>query len=430
MPKAGRLILVGIGYRPLSEKAIETVGGAGVLLTSSRLLDVFKRYAEYEAVKDRIKVIDKVPETIAFIRDKLSAGNNEPGAVVLLASGDPFFFGIGRRMIEEFGSDRVEVLPDLSSMQVAFSRVNLPWDDAFCISVHGGPDIAKRRKLPYEVDDIPRLLERFGKLAVLTDKQNNPSQIARVLHSSLRTSHSALLMHVCEKLGYPEERVWSGTVEQAVAMQFADPNVVILQRQETSDKGQKTGNARFGLKEQELSHSRGLITKDEVRAVSIHKLRLPEQGVLWDIGAGSGSVSIEAARMVPGLKVIAVERDDEQIGHLKANRASCGIRNYDIVRGTAPDALSGLAAPDRVFIGGSGGNLSDIVRYIQEKMTSGIIVINAATLETLQEALASLEACGYSAEVSEISVSRSKPVAGKRLMSALNPIYIVTGVKG
>ncbi|MCK9420459.1 MAG: precorrin-6y C5,15-methyltransferase (decarboxylating) subunit CbiE, partial [Nitrospirae bacterium] len=167
MRKANKLHLIGIGYRPLGKQARELVSKADVLLASSRLLEVFKRYEEYDTVKERITVISKVPETISFIRDwfSRSAIRNPQSAmpsIVLLASGDPFFFGIGRRMVEEFGKERLEVIPDLSSMQVAFARINEPWDDAFCISVHGGPDIAKRRGLPYEVKDIPWLCEKHA----------------------------------------------------------------------------------------------------------------------------------------------------------------------------------------------------------------------------------------------------------------------------
>ncbi|HWR73980.1 MAG TPA: precorrin-6y C5,15-methyltransferase (decarboxylating) subunit CbiE [Nitrospirota bacterium] len=444
MLKAHKLHLIGIGYRPLGEHAREIVRNAGMILASSRLLDVFKRYEEYEAVKDRIKIIDKVPETLTYIKEWFSQPRSR--SLILLASGDPFFFGIGRRIIEEFGRERVEVLPDLSSMQEAFARINLPWDDAFCISVHGGPDIAKRRALPYEVKDIPRLVEMHGKLAVLTDKQNNPGVIARVLKSAIQASahlesplakggqrgvKSEIIMHVCERLGYPDERIWQGTAAEAAGMSFNEPNVVILQKPgvRSQEPGviYQTAGLRFGLKEEDLSHARGLITKDEVRAVAIHSLRLQERGVLWDIGAGSGSVGIEAARLFPGLTVIAVERDEVQVGHLKANVAKFDIRNIEIVQGLAPDVLGVLPNPDRVFIGGSGGQLGAIVEHASAKMPSGVIVINAATLETLQEGVDALERSGFMIDVSEISVSRSKPVAGKRLMIAMNPVFIVKG---
>ena len=446
MQQANKLYVIGIGYRPLGKRAQELVRAANVLLTSSRLHDVFQRYDGYEAIRDRITVIDKVPETIAFIREWFSHSEirnpqSEIDSLVLLASGDPLFFGIGRRMIAEFGAEAVEILPDLSSMQEAFARVNLAWDDAVFISLHGGPDIAKRRALPYEARDIPRLLERTGKMGILTDRENNPGVIAGVLQSAIRNPKSEIIMHVCERLGYPDEKITSGTPDKIAGMEFSDPNVVILQesgvrsqepevgRVEQSETRQNTPGC-FGLREDEIAHERGLITKDEVRAVTIHKLRLPMTGVLWDIGAGSGSVSIEAARLCTGLRVIAVEKDEERGNTIRENIKRFGIGNVELVHGSAPGALAGLPAPDRVFIGGSGGNMADIVKLLHEKMSAGVIVINAATLETLHEALTALEQNGFSVEVSEISVSRSKVVAGKRLMCALNPIFIISGEKG
>lgn len=443
MPPANKLCLVGIGYRPLAARAHAVVMDAVVLLASSRLLDVFRRYDEFGTVKDRIKVIDKVPDTISFIREWFSRPSARP--LVLLASGDPLFFGIGRRMIEEFGREGVEILPDLSSIQMAFARINLPWDDAFFISLHGGPDIAKRRKLPYEIKDIPWLLERYGKLGILTDKDNNPSVIAAVIARSEAskqyqapgialpsTRNDGAAMIVCERLGYPDEKISSGTLDEMEGRTFTDPNVVILQKPGAGSQGpaNQKSDIRFGLREDDVLHERGLITKDEVRAVTLHKLRLPHTGVFWDIGAGSGSVSLEAGRLCPGLTIYAVEKDEARAGMVRENATRLGARNISIISGPAPDALVGLPAPDCVFIGGSDGNLDDIVGLVSEKMPSGVIVINAAALETLHEALTGLERNGFSVEVSEISVSRSKLVAGRRLMSALNPVFIITGEKG
>jgi precorrin-6Y C5,15-methyltransferase (decarboxylating) len=170
-----------------------------------------------------------------------------------------------------------------------------------------------------------------------------------------------------------------------------------------------------------------LITKDEVRAVTLHKLRLPDKGVFWDVGAGSGSVSLEAARLCPELRIIAIEKELKRIDAIAENKRRFFADNIELVNKAAPEALADLPAPDRVFIGGSGGSLGDIVKLVAAVMASGIVVINAATLETLQEAMASLEVQGFTVDVSEISVSRSKVIAGKRLMSALNPVFIVKG---
>ncbi|MBI4687298.1 MAG: precorrin-6y C5,15-methyltransferase (decarboxylating) subunit CbiE [Nitrospirae bacterium] len=425
-----KLYVIGVGFRPLDERAREIVLNSHVILANNRLMEVFEGYNEFEKVKDKVKVINNVDDTIDFIKSQIS--NHSPlkrgvqGCVriVLLASGDPLFFGIGRRAIKEFGKDKVEILPDLSSAQTAFSRIKEVWSDALFISLHGGPDPKKRRRLEYEIEDIPALLQRHNKISILTDKENNPSAIAKVLSSSLVTRHSSLMVYVCEKLGYPDEKITEGAPEEIAKMSFQQPNLVIIQGLGIGDQGLKIG---FGLKENEISHSRGLITKDEARAITIHKLRLPEGGVFWDIGSGSGSVSIEAVRLCRGLKAFAVEKNKEQIENIKKNKDRFNIAAIKIIEGEAPEALSELPQPDRVFIGGSGGRLNEILDVVKEKMTSGIVVVNAATIETLNEAVRCLEDRGFSVEITEVSISRSKTIGGKRHLSALNPVFIVCG---
>ncbi|MDP2279253.1 MAG: precorrin-6y C5,15-methyltransferase (decarboxylating) subunit CbiE [Nitrospirota bacterium] len=445
----GKLYVIGIGYKALDNRAREIILVSEIILASKRLFEVFKGYKEYEEVKDKIKVINNVEETINFIRTHIKDTPPNPllnkgghGGVVLLASGDPTFFGIGRRAVREFGKEIVEILPDLSSIQIAFSRIKESWDDAFLMSLHGGPDPGKRRRLPYEINDIPALLQRHNKIAILTDKENNPVEIAKefLRLSAISYQLSAIKMYVCERLGYSDEKITEGTPEDIAGMAFATPNVVIIQNipptHPSPSRGEGKGGGachasevRFGFTENEIIHSRGLITKDEVRAVTIHKLRLPQKGVLWDIGAGSGSVSIEAAKLYPELRVFAVEKNEEQIKNIKENRIKFNATNIEIIKGQAPDVLINLPAPDRVFVGGSGGTIKDIIEFVSSKISSGIVVINAITIETLNEAIKSLENKGFAVQVSEVSVSRSKTVSGKRHMSALNPVFIITGVK-
>ncbi len=440
-----KIYVIGIGYKPIDKMTREIIFNSSVILASNRLSEVFKGYDEFETVKDRVKVINNVDETINFIKSQISNLNQ----IVLLASGDPTFFGIGRRAVKEFGKDMVEIIPDLSCIQIAFSRIKESWDDAFLMSLHGGPHPEKRRRLPHEINDIPSLLQRHNKIAILTDKENNPSEIAKVLSLS-PIAHSLLpVVYVCEKLGYPDERIIEGTPEEIASMTFGEPNVVIVIRA-AEQRGDCPGfmgaavesglsrtsailprccaAAPFGLKENELAHSNGLITKDEVRAVTIHKLRLPQRGVFWDIGAGSGSVSVEIARLYADLKVFAVERDGEQINHIKENKIRFNAANIEIVKGEAPDALNGLPLSDRVFIGGSGERLKEIMDYVIKTQVK-LIVVNAATIETLNDAVQCFEEHGFNIAISEISVSRAKTIAGKRHMSALNPIFIISGEK-
>ena len=158
---------------------------------------------------------------------------------------------------------------------------------------------------------------------------------------------------------------------------------MIIKRNEAGHPtGPSSPMPRFGLKETEIAHSRGLITKDEVRAVSVHALRLPDRGVLWDIGGGSGALSIEAARLCPDLSIFSIEKDPEQLALMARNRSAFAAANMTVVPGRAPEVLASLPSPDRVFVGGSGGYLEGIIDAIKTFMKKGIIVVNAATLDT------------------------------------------------
>ncbi len=418
-----RLYVIGVGFRPLDGKAGKAIRDSSVILANDRIMEVFKGYDEYEAVRDKIRIINSVYETMEYIREAWRSGASR---TVLLASGDPLFFGIGRMALKEFGKGFVEILPDLSSIQVAFSRIKEQWGEALFVSLHGGPDPAKRRELRYEIQELPGLLRRYGRLGILTDKVNNPSEIARVLHSSPLIRHRPVRMYVCERLGYPDERITEGTPEEIAGMTFSYPNVVIA-----LDRGPEAPDAagddtRFGLREEEIRHTGGLITKDEVRAVAIHKLRLPRRGVFWDIGGGSGSVSIEAARMNPALRVFLIEKDAGRVEDVRANMTGFNVSNIELITGEAPEALEGLPGPDRVFVGGSGGRLQEIVEHSAEKGAERVVV-NAATIETLYEALKALEARGFDTEVCEVSISRSKVINRRRHMSAHNPVFVITG---
>jgi precorrin-6Y C5,15-methyltransferase (decarboxylating) len=221
-----KIYVIGIGYKSLDKRERKIIFNSEIILSSGRLFEVFKRYKEFEKVKERVLVIDTVDETIGFIKSKIR--EHEEDLITVLASGDPLFFGIGRRVINEFGKDRVEIIPDLSSIQIAFARIKEPWDNAFLMSLHRGPDPAKRRSLKYEMKDIPVLLERHRKIAILTDRENNPAEISKVLFSSPVTCELVPLIYVCERLGYPDEKITKGTPEDISAMSFSTPNVTVI----------------------------------------------------------------------------------------------------------------------------------------------------------------------------------------------------------
>ncbi len=432
-----KLTILGIGYKPLDERGRAALASSEFILGSRRLVEVFGRYPEHEAFHEKIKRLDSVDETMDFIHKSFHGGTER---IVLLGSGDPLFFGIGARAVRELGPQTVEILPDLTSLQWAFSLVKEPWDDALFISFHGGPNPNKRRRLKYELKDLPELLQRTETIGILTDVENDPTAIARFLVSEVGDQPS-LRLFVGERMGYGDERITVGTPRKIASMSFVHPNVVIVKKgnkeeptsaPQTVDPRLSPPDAlpRFGLRENEIDHSRGLITKDEIRAVSIHALRLPQEGVFWDIGAGSGAMSVEAARICPRLEVFSIEKDDEQLGHVERNKGVLSARNITVVRGEAPSALSALPSPDRVFIGGSGGDVAEILSTVAARMTGGVVVVNAATLETFNDALAVLDRTGFSVAATQVSVARLRPLGNKHHLAAQNPIFVVVGEKG
>ena len=218
-----KINIIGIGFRPLDKKASEILLASDVVLTNKGLRKAFESYAEYESVKKKIFVHASVHEMLDYI-----SANYDTKKISVLAVGDPMFFGVGRLVIERFGKDHVEVYPDLSSVQVAFSRIKETANNAFLVSMHGGPDPANRRKLEYEMPDIPALLAQHGKLAILTDRENTPSKIAEAIQRDKVTSPAEVRMYVCERLGQEEEMIIEGTPEEMAGRLFEHPNVVIL----------------------------------------------------------------------------------------------------------------------------------------------------------------------------------------------------------
>jgi len=337
------------------------------------------------------------------------------GDVVVLASGDPLFFGIGRTLLQFFGPDRIVIHPTLSSMQLAFSRFKIPWDDARFISLHGR-----------ETNNLAATLLTQDKLFLFTDRHSSPDQIAKSLLTECGSGiNSEYLLHIAENLGMDDERLHTGTLAMIAEQTFSPLNVMILMRKKAS---QSSMVPCFGLSEEEIAHSRGLITKNEVRAASLHALRLPRHGVLWDIGAGSGAVGLEAARLFPDLQVFAVERGEEQVENILKNREQFQAWNLKLHRGSAPDILSALPDPDRVFIGGSGGQLQAIIEHAAKRLNpEGRIVINAVLEKTAQDAPPLLHAQRLDVTLSEIKVTRRHyPEQNSQTM---HPITIIVGRK-
>jgi precorrin-6Y C5,15-methyltransferase (decarboxylating) len=341
----------------------------------------------------RVELTANVGEAVQTLKAAAEAGER----VVVLASGDPLLFGIGATLVRELGRERVRVVPGVSSVQLAFAAVGEPWHDATILSAHGRP----LREL------VPAAL-RATKMAILTDRESTPGALAEAL---LGAGMEDCRVVVCERLGYSDERITETTLVALAERDFDPLNVVLLFREASAVR------LRFGRPDGQFEAVRGQITKAEVRAVTLSKLQLPPYGVLWDVGAGSGALSVEAAGLMPHGTVYAVERDPDQIECLRRNAALYGAANVRTVEGEAPAALEGLPKPDAVFLGGNGGGLGALLDAVPRPFVTNLAMIEHVSL-VLQRF--------PDAEVTQIAAARSQPIGDGHRLAALNPVYIVS----
>jgi precorrin-6Y C5,15-methyltransferase (decarboxylating) len=431
--------VVGIGLdgaTGLSHRVRQIVEEAILLVGSARHLSYFPDHPA-----PRLFLTD-LTEAIAHIRNYPSP--HPPtllSPIVILTSGDPLFFGLGRLLLNEFPAERLTFHPHFSSIQLAFSRVKLPWQDARMISAHGR-----------SLEELTQALQQgVEKLAVLTDGTNTPRAIAHLLQSlDLPTRYR---MWVCENLGGSDERILElqMNIELLSQESFSPLNVVVLQRiTQALQPFDLKALPLFGIPDSlflSFPDRPGLMTKREVRVQILSELALQPGQIVWDVGAGTGSVAIEMARLCPASTVYAVEKTAIGTSLIQQNSQQFQVKNIVSVHGIAPDALHSLPPPNRVFIGGSGGHLKAILDYCADNLApSGRIVLALATLEHLAMILNWLEqkvmgdgglgtpksrflSCSrgspWSYHVLQVQLSRSLAIADLTRLSPLNPVTLV-----
>jgi precorrin-6Y C5,15-methyltransferase (decarboxylating) len=338
--------------------------------------------------------------------------------IVVLASGDPLCFGIGRRLLDAFGKDRLLFLPTVGSIALAFARLKETWEDATLVSLHGRP-----------IGGLFDAIDRgAAKIAVLTDATNSPAAIGEAL---CRTGRGDCFdIHVCECLGGPGERVTSWSPASIAQQRFDPLNVVVLMQRPGS---RPRSMPVLGLPAEAIRHrqvGRGMITKTEVRLIALAQLALTDEDVLWDIGAGSGSVSLEAARLAPRMRVFAVERDLDMFNRLCDNTRAFRLGNVTVCGVEAPDGLAELPDPDAVFVGGSGGRLEGILKIALARLRpGGRLVVNCVTMQTLTTTWNAFETRGLKPDVTSVQIARSRPLGGLDGLEPDRPIFIVRAVK-
>jgi precorrin-6Y C5,15-methyltransferase (decarboxylating) len=376
-----------IGLNPddpsaLTDEARRVLAEAAVLAGGERQLALFPEHPA-----QRVVLASNVTAQVRQLRGE---------RIVVLASGDPLLYGIGATLVRELGRDQVRILPAVSSVALAFARLGVPWHDATVLSAHGRP-----------LEGIVPAALASAKLAVLTDDRATPPAIAQALIAAGMEDCRAA---VCERLGEPGERILNTTLHALPGQRFDRLNVLVLLREPEAPR------LVFGRPDEDFESVRGQVTKAEVRAVALARLRLPPAGVLWDVGAGSGALAIEAARLMPRGAVYAIERDPEQRACLARNVERHSAHNVHVVEGEAPEALPGLPRPGAVFLGGSGGRLAELLEALPRPF-----VANLAVLEHVNTVLQRFP----TATLTQLSVSRSSPIGGGHRLASLNPVFIV-----
>lgn len=343
------------------------------------------------------------PDEVAELLQTSGAEN-----AVLVYSGDTGFYSGASSMMEKLEAlgVRARVLPGLSSIQLLAAALGRPWQGWNLVSAHGRT-----------CDPVAECMQGRPTF-FLTGGSEDPATLCAQLAAE---GFGDVQGVVGQCLGTPEEKLFRGSVKELAAGRFNSLSVLLVEAAEVLPRRAP------GLPDEAFERGDVPMTKQEVRAAVLAKLAVRPEDILWDVGAGTGSVSVELALAAPRGRVYAVECRPEGCALIKANREKFRTRNLVLVEGLAPAALSDLPAPDAVFIGGSKGSLAAIVDAALDKNPDARICVSAIALETLSAAVAALTAKGRTVQVSQIAVSRAKAVGGLHLMMAQNPIYLITG---
>ncbi|GAA3793319.1 bifunctional cobalt-precorrin-7 (C(5))-methyltransferase/cobalt-precorrin-6B (C(15))-methyltransferase [Streptomyces coacervatus] len=388
---------------------VDAVAGAELVVGGRRHLEAVEELpegAERIVLGPLAPALDAVEEYVAKDR-----------RVVVLASGDPGFFGIVRALAERFGADRLDVRPGVSSVATAFARLGLTWDDAVVVSAHGR-----------DPRTAVNMCRAQPKVAVLTGPGAGPAELGAAL---ARTAPGRVLV-VASALGSQDERLERVSPAEAARRDWGTAVSVVLCLDETRAPGPvrtlagAVRPAEWALDEGDFAHRDSMITKFEVRALALARLGPRPGDLVWDVGSGSGSVAVECARL--GAAVSAVEKAADGVERIRANARAHGV-DVHVVHGEAPAALSGLDDPDAVFVGGGGRELPGIVDVCARRARRTVVVAMAA-LDRVPAVRTALDGAGFDCAGVLLQSSRLAPLPGDvTRLAATNPVFLLWGTR-
>ncbi len=397
--------IIGTGQNKddISTAALHIIHSADVLVGTEASLAFF---ADHKA--KTMKITTPLGPLIECIAKESAKGLS----VVVLAGGDPLFYSIGNTILQNIKNKDITVCPGISSLQKAAAKIKIPWQDIHPVSLHGRKNMAP----------LYSALLQSKWVCVLTDGIFTPACIARSILKKSRNTHT---MWVLEDLGGEKENMHCLPLEEVVSKEFHPYNLVLLKQCRPSEIP-----LRLGTCDSLYLYEKQVITKAPVRAVSIAALRIEPDSIVWDIGAGSGSVGIEASTLCIRGEVWAVEKNPVRFAMLEKNIARTGALVVEAVQGKVPDCLDQLPDPDCIFIGGGLQKNPDILRKVYSRLLpGGRLVVNAVLLDTLQNTRETLSALGLEYNITLVQAAQSHAIANTIAMQAANPVYIISATK-
>ena len=397
----------GDGAAGLTARSRQLLADADLVLGSDNVLRLLP-----EIKAQRFRIGTDLQEVVEAIRTRLGKQK-----MVVVATGDPLFYGVARYLCDKIGPEHFDVVPHVSSMQLAFARIKESWEEAYLTDVGNRP-----------LDDVLDRIRSAETVGLFTSEAHNPATIAREL---LARGIDYFRAFVCENLGGPDERVTQGELAEIAAMEFAPLNVLILRRMPNRPDAPRGGRKlmRFGNPDEVFAQSRpksGLITQAEVRTLALAQMDLQPGAVAWDVGAGSGSVAIEAAQLVAPGMVYAIEQEAPDYHLMIANAETFGVKNLKPVFGMAPAVFHGLPAPDAIFIGGNGG---EVARLLEASFAAlrpaGRLVVNVGTLEMLTAVYAVMKQIASPVQVQLVNIARGVEQLETLRFESVNPTFLL-----
>lgn len=403
------VIGIGQGRKDLTSNHERLIKESDVIAGGSRHLKMFDLHG-----KEVLNIKGNLRELIDALKERMHHKK-----IVVLASGDPLFHGIGTILVKHIDPQYINILPNVTSVAAAFAMIKMSWHDAKIYSLHG----MKKSSFSFS-----RISEE-KKIAFLTDPHFDPAFIARNL---IKNGMWDFRLCVLEQLGNPEKQeiIWFDNFERVQEQPFSQPNIVILIRK-ISGKERLSHKTHIGMPDNLYRHEKGMITKSEIRSIVLSKLKLIRRDhIMWDIGSGSGSVGIEASFQIPWGQVYSIEKSPERIPDIIHNIKNFNCPNVKVMNTIFPEGIDKMKPPDRIFIGGGGKALGKITDICCQKLSDfGIIVVNTVLIQNLEAALNAMQSYNIEPSVVQIQVSRSQKMPFGDRFKALNPIWTISGSK-